>query len=288
MLVVPNQDVRALKGGGFNVYVSPVGAYEAFYCNISGKKGYTICQDPSVRKALEYGIDRQALVKGVYQGQAVVEQTMIPSRLLGANASLISGYNYQPAMAKQLLDSAGWKVGPGGVRTKGGKSLTLQLVDGFPSADSHTGVPEFVQAQYKQIGVNVSIIKCPDSATYTNRMNALQGDLWLEQGNQNDANPAFLPALLFSKKGLFGGSAYQTLFAPGGSFEPLINGALDASSETQVKSLVAQAMHVLIDKDAIVVPLAGIPRIAATSHKVRGFDSEPSQLQVNYAGVSLA
>jgi hypothetical protein len=36
------------------------------------------------------------------------------------------------------------------------------------------------------------------------------------------------------------------------------------------------------------VPLAGIPRIAATSSKVKGFDSEPSQLQVSYAGVSLA
>jgi peptide/nickel transport system substrate-binding protein len=288
MLVVPNQDVGALKSGGFKVYVSPVGAYEAFYCNISGKKGYTICQNGSVRKALEYGIDRHALVKGVYQGQAVVEQTMIPSRLLGsANASLISGYGYDPAMAKQLLDSAGWKVGPDGIRAKGGKRLSLQLIDGFPSADSHTGVPEFVQAQYRHIGVDVSIIKCPDNATYTNRMNALQGDLWLEQGNQNDANPAFLPALLFSKKGLFGGSAYQTLFAPGGRFETLINEALSTPSESRVKSLVAQAMHVLIDQDAIVVPLAGIPRIAATSHKVLGFDSQPSQLQVSYAGVSL-
>jgi peptide/nickel transport system substrate-binding protein len=288
MLVVPNQDVSALKGGGFKVYVSPVGAYEAFYTNISGKKGYTIGQDPAVRKALEYGIDRLALVKGVYQGQAAVEQTMIPARLLDPYASAITGYTYNPTMARQLLDTGGWKVGSDGIRAKGGKRLALQLIDGFPSADSHTGVPEFVQAQYKQIGVDVSIIKCPDSATYSNRMNALQGDLWLEQGNQNDANPAFLPALLFSKKGLFGGSAYQTLFAPGGTFEVLINAALYAPGEAQVKSLVARAMHVLIDQDAIVVPLAGIPRIAASSSKVNGFDSQPSQLQVSYAGVSFS
>jgi peptide/nickel transport system substrate-binding protein len=288
MLVVPNQDVSPLKGGGFKVYVSPVGAYEAFYTNISGKKGYTIGQDPSVRKALEYGIDRQALVKGVYQGQAVVEQTMIPARLLDPYAPVITGYPYNPSMAKQLLDNAGWKVGSNGTRAKAGKPLAVQLIDGFPSADSHTGVPEFVQAQYQQIGVDVSIIKCPDNATYSNRMNSLEGDLWLEQGNQNDANPAFLPALLFSKKGLFGGSAYQTLFAPGGRFDTLINAALYAPGEAQVKSLVARAMHVLIDEDAIVVPLAGIPRIAATSSKVNGFDSQPSQLQVSYAGVSFS
>jgi peptide/nickel transport system substrate-binding protein len=289
MLIVPNQDVADLKSKGFMLAVSPVGAYEAFYCNISAKKGHTICRDLSVRKAIAYAIERQALIKGIYQGQAAAEQTMIPSRLLGpANAATVAGYTYDPTKAKQLLDSAGWRVGAGGIRSKGGKPLTLQLIDGFPSPDSHTGVPEFIQAQLKQVGIDVKIIITPDNASYTARMNALAGDLWLEQGNQNDANPSFLPALLFSKKGLFGGSAYQTMFAPGGSVDTLINQALATPSETQVKSLVAQAMHVLVDQDAIVVPLAGIQRIAATSGKVQGFDKEPSQLQVRYDGVSLA
>ncbi|MDQ6806608.1 MAG: ABC transporter substrate-binding protein [Actinomycetota bacterium] len=289
MLIAPSQDAADLKSKGFTVGVSPVGAYEAFYCNIGGKKGYTICQDSGVRKAIEYGIDRTALIKGIYGGEAAPEQTMIPSRLLGAaEAAMISGYTYDQAKAKQLLDSAGWTVGASGIRSKAGKPLSLQLIDGFPSPDSHTGVPEFVQAQLKQIGIDVKIIVTPDSASYTARMNALQGDLWLEQGNQNDANPSFLPALLFSKKGLFGGSAYQTMFAPGGSVDVLINKALATPSETEVKSDVAQAMHVLIDQDAIVVPLAGIPRIVATTNKVHGFDNEPSQLQVRYDGVSLA
>ena len=289
MLIVPSQDAADLKAKGFTVGVSPVGAYEAFYCNISGKKGYTSCQDVRVRKAIEYAIDRAALIKGIYGGEAAPEQTMIPSRLLGpADAAMITGYTYDPAKAKQLLDAAGWTVGAGGTRSKRGKPLSLQLIDGFPSPDSHTGVPEFVQAQLKQVGIEVKIIVTPDNAAYTARMNALAGDLWLEQGNQNDANPSFLPALLFSKKGLFGGSAYQTMFAPGGSVDTLINQALATPSETAVKSDVAQAMHVLIDEDAIVVPLAGIPRIVATSSKVRGFDNEPSQLQVRYDGVSLA
>ena len=289
MLVVPNQDAADLQSKGFTLGVSPVGAYEAFYCNISGKKGYTICQDPRVRKAIEYAIDREALIKGIYQGRAAAEQTMIPTRLLGpANAAKIVGYTFDPAKARQLLDSAGWTVGGSGIRSKGRKPLSLQLIDGFPSPDSHTGVPEFIQAQLRQVGIGVSIVVTPDNAAYTARMNALAGDLWLEQGNQNDANPAFLPALLFSKKGLFGGSAYQTMFAPGGTFDVLINQALATPSEAEVKSLVAQAMHVLIDGDAIVVPLAGIERIVATSSRLRGFDNEPSQLQVRYDRVSLA
>lgn len=288
MLVVPNQYVDDLKSKGFTVGVAPVGGYEAFYCNISGKKGYTICQDAKVRQAMEYAIDHTALIKGIYQGQAAAEQTMIPSRLLGAaNAAMIKGYPYDPAKARQLLDSAGWAIGANGIRAKGGKPLSLQLINGFPSPDSHTGVPEFIQAQLKQVGIKVNIVVTPDNPSYSARMDALAGDLWLEQGNQNDANPAFLPALLFSKKGLFGGSSYQTLFAPGGEFDVLINKALAAQGEGEVKSLTAQAMHDLIDEDAIVVPLAGIQGIFATSSKVRGFDNEPSHLQVRYDRVSL-
>lgn len=289
MLLVPSQNAADLQSKGFTVGISPVGAYEAFYCNIGGKNGYTICQDINVRKAIEYGIDRAALIKGIYQGEAAAEQTMIPSRLLGpTDAAMIKGYTYNPTMSKQLLDSSGWKVGSNGIRSKGGKPLNLQLIDGFPSPDSHTGVPEFVQAQLKQVGINVEIIVTPDNASYSARMDALKGDLWLEQGNQNDANPSFLPALLFSKKGLFGVGAYQKMFAPGGEFDVLINKALSSTSEADVKLLTAEAMHVIIDTDAIVVPLAGIPRIAAMSSKVRGFDNEPSQLQVRYDKVSLA
>jgi peptide/nickel transport system substrate-binding protein len=288
ILGVPSEAAASLKQKGFTVYLSPAGAYEAMYQNIGGQKGHTILQDSDVRHAIESAIDRDALITGVFNGQAVAEQTMVPSRVLGDHASKISGYTYDPEAAKQLLDKAGWTASGGGTRTKGGKPLELELVSGFPSAAVHTGVPEFIQDQLKRVGIAVKIVKTSDNAAYTARMKSLQGDLWLERGNQNDANPSFLPALLFSKKGLFGPGDYQTMFSPGGAFESLINKALSAPDEDQVKSLVADGMHTLIDTEAIVVPLAGVGQIAASSAKVKGFVPQPSGLQVRYDRLALS
>jgi peptide/nickel transport system substrate-binding protein len=288
ILLVSNEAADDLKRKGFSVYVSPPGAYEAMYQNIGGNKGYTLLQDRAVRHAIEYAIDREALIAGVFNGQAVAEQTMVPARVLGDHASTVKGYTHDPEKAKQLLEGAGWQAAGDGIRTKGGKRLALELVSGFPSAAEHTGVAEFVQDQLKRVGVGVKIIKTPDSAAYTAQTKSLEGDLWLERGNQNDANPSFLPALLFSKKGLFGPGDYQKMFAPGGRFETIINKALSAPDEDRVKSLTADAMHVLIDQDAIVVPLAGVGQISAANDKVKGFVPQPSRLQVRYDRLGLA
>ena len=288
MLGVPSEVAANLKQKGFTLYRSPAGAYEAMYQNIGGKKGHTILQDKAVRQAIEYAIDRDALITGVFNGQAVAEQTMVPSRVLGDSATKVTGYTYDQAKAKQLLDGAGWTAGGGGTRAKGGRKLEIELISGFPSAAVHTGVPEFVQDQLKRVGIAVKIVKTADNAAYTARMKTLNGDLWLERGNQNDANPSFLPALLFSKKGLFGPGDYQTMFAPGGAFDTVINKSLSAPDEEQVKSLVGDAMHTLIDDDAIVVPLAGVGQIAASSSKIKGFAPQPSTLQVRYDRLALS
>ncbi|MFN2389751.1 MAG: ABC transporter substrate-binding protein [Actinomycetota bacterium] len=283
----PREAIADLEAKGFVTSPSDVGAYEALYANISGKKGYTILQDRAVRQAVSYAIDRDTLVEGVFEGLAANEQTMIPARLLGDSAELIEPYPHDPEEAALLLDDAGWTEGTGGIREKDGQPLTLELINGFPTAQAHSSVPEFVQAQLKEVGIDVKIVATPDTPAYEERLNAGEGDLWIEQGSQNDANPAFLPALLFWSEGLFGDIGYQPLFAPGGQFDDIIVDALATPDPDEVKELVAQAMSILIEDEAIVIPLAGIYRINVMSSEVQGFEPQPSQLQVRYDTVSM-
>lgn len=290
--------VEDLRGQGFRVKTSPVGAYEAAYQNISGKKGYTILQDGDVRHAIEYAIDRNALVDGLLEGLPAKEQTMIPSRLLGEAASTVQGYSYDLTKARRLLDRAGWTPGAGGIRSKQGQPLRLELVNGFPSAKKHGDIPVFLQGQMKKVGIDVQIVKTADTSAYTERLNSGQGDLWLEQGSQNDADPAFLPALLFWEKGLTGQTSYQPLFSPGWPegpkdrvgrrFSNLVEKALASPDPKEVRGLTAEAMHVLIDQDAIVVPLAGLRNIDAMAGAVRGYQPPPSSLQRWFSRVGLA
>lgn len=289
ILDVPREAVESLKSKDFTIATSPVGAYSALYQNISGKKGYTILQDPAVRHAIAYGFDREALVAGVLEGLAADEQTMIPARLLGEeNAGKVEGYSYDPDRARQLLDDAGWTAAGEGIRSKGGKKLELELVNGFPSSQTHGAVPEYLQGELAKVGIGIKIVKTPDTASYEERLASGEGDLWIEQGSQNDANPAFLPALLFWSVGLFGDIGYQPLFAPGKAFDELVVKALAGPDSEEVKSIVADAMSVLIDDEAVVTPLAGIYRINGMKNKVKDFEAHPSGLQVRYEQVFLA
>lgn len=289
ILDVPREAVESLKSKDFTIVTSPVGAYSALYQNISGKKGYTILQDPAVRHAIAYGFDREALVAGVLEGLAADEQTMIPARLLGEeNAGKVEGYSYDPDRARKLLDDAGWTAAGEGIRSKDGKKLELELVNGFPSSQTHGAVPEYLQGELAKVGIGIKIVKTPDTASYEERLASGEGDLWIEQGSQNDANPAFLPALLFWSVGLFGDIGYQPLFAPGKAFDELVVKALAGPDSDEVKSIVADAMSVLIDDEAVVTPLAGIYRINGMKTKVKQFEAQPSGLQVRYEQVFLA
>jgi peptide/nickel transport system substrate-binding protein len=289
ILDVPREAVQDLEAKDFTVAKAPVGAYEAMFANKSGAKGYTILQERAVRQAIALAVDRDGLVDGVLEGLADASQSFIPSRLLGEeNAGKIAGFTTDPDRANELLDQAGWTRNGGGIRTKGGRRLELQLVNGFPSAARHGAVPEYLQDQLRRVGIDVRIVKVPDPGTYEERLAAGEGDLWLEQGSQNDANPTFLGAVLFwSRSGNFGDPGYRGLFAPGRRFDRPLEQALATPNSDQAKALTAEALRVLIDEEAIVIPLAGIFNITAMKREVSGFVPQASGLQIRFDGVSL-
>ena len=284
---VPRPDVKALQGRGLVVMKSPVGAYEALYANIHGTGDHDILGDVNVRKAIDYAIDRKALVDGVLEGQATADQTFVPPGTLAPFASTVKGFPFDPDKAKSLLDSAGWRPGADGIRQKGGRRLKVQLVSGFPSAEAHKPVPTFLQSQLKSVGIDVEIVERPDTASYQSLIDSGSGDLFLEQGNQNDANPAFLPVLLFYAGGSGASASYQSLFAPKGAFDDVMAKTLTEPDATKVRELTAEGMHQIIDEVAVVMPLAGIFRIYGMSKAVQGFTPHASFLNVRWEGVSL-
>ena len=284
---IPRPDVKALEGRGLMVMKSPVGAYEAMYLNIHGGGDRDILADVNVRKAVAMAIDRRALVAGVLEGQASADQTFVPPGSLGPYASTVKGFTYDPVRAKALLDTAGWKPGPDGILQKGGRTLKLQIVSGFPSAEAHKPIPTFLQSQLKAVGIDTEIVERPDSASYQALITSGQGDIFLEQGNQNDANPAFLPVLLFATSGSGASAPYPTLFGPGTQFDQIMNQTLTEPDIDKVRRLTADGLRVLIDEQAVVIPLAGIYRIYGMKETVQDFVPHASFLNVRWDGVSL-
>jgi peptide/nickel transport system substrate-binding protein len=85
-------------------------------------------QDVKVRQALIYGLDRQKLIDVVYQGYGKVAIEPIAPISWAYNTDGVNPYKFDPAQAKKLLDEAGWKPGPDGIRVKDGKRLELTLL----------------------------------------------------------------------------------------------------------------------------------------------------------------
>jgi peptide/nickel transport system substrate-binding protein len=84
--------------------------------------------EPRVLEALDRGIDRSALVRDVVAGQGAPARGLYPRKLASATAGSVVPAGRDLQGARRLLDEAGWKPGPDGVRSRGGRRLQFSLV----------------------------------------------------------------------------------------------------------------------------------------------------------------
>ncbi|NNG02677.1 MAG: peptide ABC transporter substrate-binding protein, partial [Inquilinus sp.] len=62
--------------------------------------------DPRVRQAIAYAIDMDTIVETLFEGKAIVADSMIPNGAWKADG--LNAYAYDPEQARQLLQDAGW------------------------------------------------------------------------------------------------------------------------------------------------------------------------------------
>lgn len=99
--------------------------------------------DPKVRQAINYAINKEALVKVAFSGHAVPSEGVVPPGV--DYAEKLGPWPYNPAKARELLKEAGY---PNGFET------TLW------SAYNHTTaqkVIQFVQQQLQQVGIKAQV-----------------------------------------------------------------------------------------------------------------------------------
>jgi peptide/nickel transport system substrate-binding protein len=97
-----------------------------------------------VRQALNYAIDRKAIVRLAYQGNAVPGASFLPYQMQYFDSSL-QPYPYDPAKAKQLLAKGGYPHG---------FSTFLVTVSGDVAGQAEAVV---LKSQLAAVGINVSI-----------------------------------------------------------------------------------------------------------------------------------
>ena len=111
--------------------------------------------DLKVRRALNYGVNRPAFVESVYKGLGRAACAPLTQQML-ADPSLCQAYPYDPSKAAQLLDEAGWKMGPNNLRTKDGRPLVI-TINSINYGAGNLPEIELLQGQLLQLGIDARI-----------------------------------------------------------------------------------------------------------------------------------
>lgn len=137
-------------------------AYQPLYVPIDGSGVYSVINngawptnDPAVRKAILLSIDKVGVIKLADAGQYAPTWGPLQKGTIGYNAALDGMYAYNPAKAAQILASDGWKK-VGGIWTKNGKKLTLQIT-AIAQAGDFTDMATAQQGYLQKAGMVVSV-----------------------------------------------------------------------------------------------------------------------------------
>jgi peptide/nickel transport system substrate-binding protein len=134
---------------------------------------YAPTDNTKIRQAIAYGIDRQAIVKSIFGGDAArAIDSVLPPDLYGYK-SPATQYKHDPNRAKQLVHDSGLPT-----------PVAMECVWATETGGSHGRVLEAISGELKQIGIDLKVTNKPVtdmlknmSATYQRATNGFITDV---------------------------------------------------------------------------------------------------------------
>ncbi len=148
-------------------------------------------EDPKVRQAFNYAIDREKILKYVLQGSATDPAIygMVPPVMPNYNAKKIKGYSFDLPKAKELMSQAGYPDG------KGFPVVTLNINEG---GGRNTQIAEAIQDMLKEIGVTVKL-QLLQFAQHLDNIDAGRSDFYRLGWNADYPDPETFLNLFYGK-----------------------------------------------------------------------------------------
>ncbi|KGX92961.1 glutathione ABC transporter substrate-binding protein GsiB [Pontibacillus halophilus JSM 076056 = DSM 19796] len=221
--------------------------------------------NPKVRQAMNYAIDKEAYAKVVYNGYATTLKSSIAPDTQHYSEQE-NTYSYDPEKAKELLSEAGY---PDGFETTiwGGTSSIKQKM------------MEFYKQQLSQVGITLNVVPMEGGTLNDNIWgveNPEDAELELYNGGWSpstaDADWGMRP--LFSENS-FPPQAYNTAYYANEQVNELLQKGLQTADDEERAQYYAEAQEI-IWKDAPWVFLAVPDMIYGSRDYVQGVDMLPS------------
>ncbi|HKZ75984.1 MAG TPA: ABC transporter substrate-binding protein, partial [Actinomycetota bacterium] len=112
--------------------------------------------NPAVREAIRLAIDRRSIAKNLIGVKGDPADSVVLDVSWGYTA-VPECLEYDPQRARQVLDSAGWKLGPDGIRAKDGQKLNLVFVTDFTRDYRNREVAQAIQGYVREVGIGAEL-----------------------------------------------------------------------------------------------------------------------------------
>lgn len=243
---------------------------------------HPLFNDPAVREAMNLLVDRQSVQEHIYGRTGIATANFLnnPERFRSKNTK----FEFSFQKANQILEAAGWKRGPDGIRAKDGKKLKLVFQTSINAPRQKT--QQIIKQACQKAGIDLELkaitasvyfssdVANPDTYTkfycdmqmYTQTMTQPDPQVFMEQ---------FTSAEVATKQNKWQGrnisrwrsDEYDKAFrAAESELDPLKRAALFI----RMNELVVESRHI--------IPVVFRPRVSAQSNKLRptlsGWDND--------------
>lgn len=263
-------DEKRVSDKGFAVFASPTRGVNN---SVNFRPDNPLVADQKVREALLHATNTKEIVQTLFSANYPQATSVLAKTAVGY-VDLSDKLKFDPAQAARLLDEAGWKSGPDGVRQKDGQSLTLTAYESPPQPQNKETL-QLVAQQWAKVGV---------------KLNVLAGDAGSKTlDNLDPAKTAVYPTMVGRAdpdvlKSQYYPTVRNVLLQKGGASDKVkqfedshLNGLLDgiasATSQDKRLALVNEVQQYLIDK-AYVIPIFEEPQVYAGAPSTKGLSFE--------------
>lgn len=219
-----------------------------------------------VRKAVAYALNKERIVKFLYQEIANPAVSIIPPTIWGHHKGLVD-YEYNPEKAKTLLKKAGY---PNGFKT-----TLWQMPVERPYNPKPKQISTLIQSNLSAVGIIVDIIKIKNFDDYWKKSAFGEHELMLDGWVGAYFDPDHFIYLLLDKDNATKGSAMNLAFYKDDNVHELLIKAQQTMDREERTRYYYEAQEI-IHRQVPNIPIAHFKQYIAFQKKVHGIVLDPS------------
>ncbi|MBB4004951.1 MAG: ABC transporter substrate-binding protein [Aurantimonas endophytica] len=225
--------------------------------------------DKRVRQAVNYAIDKQAIVDGVLKGSASVAAGPIPRAFDWAHDETVEPYPHDPEKARALIREAGAE----------GATLTFYVAEGGSGMLDPVAMATAIQADLAAVGLNARIETYEWNTFLSNVNPGLEGKADMAEMAWMTNDPDTLPFLALRSDAFPDNGGFNAGYYSNAEVDRLLGEARRSTDQAVRGDLYKQIQRIVHD-DAPWAFIANWKQNAVSSAGVSGFELEPSFLMI--------